>query len=98
MPFISVHSRRFKLLVQSRIIRVRHRMNWTQPQMARALDIPTERYKSYEYKAAMPFHIMVLFCDVTNTPMERMGDRNATEEEMEYIIACESKAPRANNR
>ena len=98
MPFISVHSRRFNLLVRCRIINVRKRMKWTQSKMARALDIPTERYKSYEYKAAMPFHIMLLFCDVTNTPMERMGDRNATGEEMEYIIACESKAPRANNR
>jgi len=98
MPFISVHSRRFKLLVQYRIARVRRDMNRTQSQMARALDVSLDQYKGYEYRSRMPFHIMVLFCDVTNTPMERMGDRNATGEEMEFIIACESKAPRANNR
>ena len=73
-------------------------MKWTQSQMARALDVSIDQYRGYEYRSNMPFNTMLLFCDVTNTPMERMGDRNATEEEMEFIIACESKGPRANNR
>lgn len=49
---------RFVAALCARIKRLRDEKDWTQEQMATALGIPTERYRKYEKRSALPHHLI----------------------------------------
>src|SRR6185437_7727750 len=54
----------------ARVRDLRERRGWSQQQMARALQIPWERYRKYAQNIMMPHRLIPLFVLVTDTTME----------------------------
>ncbi|SRR6266581_2819467 len=58
---MAVTARTFNETLCQRVQELRQARGWTQEQMARALDIPLDRYKKYEVRSPLPPHLIERF-------------------------------------
>lgn len=55
----------FKQQFIGRVKAARKALGWKQWQMAQALDMPQDKYKQYEGRSYLPYHLVGRFCLIT---------------------------------
>lgn len=63
---------------RERLVRLRQALNWSQAQMAEALNIPLANYKKYEVRSKFPLHLIDRLALVTHRDVEFIVTGRAT--------------------